>query len=140
MGSSDRRFWLKADYSASCHWCEYWLQPDYFACLARHGVIHVFNSWEAMPNVSEQMFLPGSHTNPHRAHDPAGHHGHRIFTHLGICPAPLPEPVKMLLKPYSFNKLLAMVNNVLHETGDDRSKIAPSPLLPSRVAANHISL
>jgi uncharacterized protein YecE (DUF72 family) len=33
----------------------HWLQPDYFNCLARHGVAHVFNSWEAMPSVSEQM-------------------------------------------------------------------------------------
>jgi len=41
-----------------------WLRPDYFDCLARHGVAHVFNSWEAMPPVSEQMALPGSMTNP----------------------------------------------------------------------------
>ena len=41
-----------------------WLVPDYFACLARHGVTHVFNSWEAMPPVSEQIGLPGSRTNP----------------------------------------------------------------------------
>jgi len=41
-----------------------WLQPDYFACLARHGVTHVFNSWDAMPAVSEQMALPSSRTNP----------------------------------------------------------------------------
>ena len=31
-----------------------WLREDYFACLARHGVTHVFNSWSAMPPVSEQ--------------------------------------------------------------------------------------
>jgi uncharacterized protein YecE (DUF72 family) len=41
-----------------------WLRPDYFDCLARHQVAHVFNSWEAMPPVSEQMALPGSRTNP----------------------------------------------------------------------------
>lgn len=41
-----------------------WLQPEYFACLARHGVTHVFNSWEAMPPVGEQMALPGSRTHP----------------------------------------------------------------------------
>lgn len=41
-----------------------WLAPQYFACLARHGVAHVFNSWEAMPPVSEQLALPGSRTNP----------------------------------------------------------------------------
>lgn len=36
---------------------KHWLQPDYFACLARHGVTRVFNSWEAMPPVSEQMTI-----------------------------------------------------------------------------------
>jgi uncharacterized protein YecE (DUF72 family) len=41
-----------------------WLKPEYFDCLARHQVTHVFNSWEAMPPVSEQMALPGSRTNP----------------------------------------------------------------------------
>jgi len=41
-----------------------WLKPDYFECLARHGVAHVFNSWEAMPPVQEQMALPGSRPNP----------------------------------------------------------------------------
>lgn len=41
-----------------------WLAPEYFACLAKHGVAHVFNSWDAMPPVSEQMALPGSHTSP----------------------------------------------------------------------------
>lgn len=41
-----------------------WLREEYFACLARHGVTHVFNSWDAMPPVSEQMNLPGSRTNP----------------------------------------------------------------------------
>jgi uncharacterized protein YecE (DUF72 family) len=40
-----------------------WLVPDYFACLARHRVTHVFNSWTEMPPVSEQMVLPGSMTN-----------------------------------------------------------------------------
>jgi uncharacterized protein YecE (DUF72 family) len=42
----------------------YWLAPDYFACLSRHSITHVFNSWDAMPPVSEQMSLPGSRTNP----------------------------------------------------------------------------
>lgn len=42
----------------------HWLRDEYFGCLARHGVAHVFNSWEAMPAVSEQMALPGSRTNP----------------------------------------------------------------------------
>jgi len=42
----------------------HWLAAEYFACLARHRVAHVFNSWEAMPSVSEQMALPGSRTHP----------------------------------------------------------------------------
>ena len=42
----------------------YWLAPDYFACLSRHSITHVFNSWDAMPSISEQMLLPGSRTNP----------------------------------------------------------------------------
>ena len=41
-----------------------WLRPEYFECLTRHQVTHVFNSWEAMPAVSEQMALPGSRTHP----------------------------------------------------------------------------
>lgn len=41
-----------------------WLVPGYLACLARHGVSHVFNAWEAMPPVADQMSLPGSRTNP----------------------------------------------------------------------------
>ncbi|HEY3855140.1 MAG TPA: DUF72 domain-containing protein [Verrucomicrobiae bacterium] len=41
-----------------------WLAPEYFACLSRHGITHVFNSWDAMPPVSEQMTLEGSRTNP----------------------------------------------------------------------------
>ena len=43
---------------------KHWLREEYFGCLARHGVAHVFNSWDAMPPVSEQMALPGSRTNP----------------------------------------------------------------------------
>ncbi len=43
---------------------KHWLVPDYFACLARHGIAHVFNSWQAMPPIGEQMTLPGSRTNP----------------------------------------------------------------------------
>lgn len=44
----------------------HWLREEYFACLARHEVTHVYNSWEAMPAVSEQMALPGNLTNPQR--------------------------------------------------------------------------
>jgi uncharacterized protein YecE (DUF72 family) len=40
-----------------------WLRPEYFDCLSRHQVTHVFNSWEAMPAVTEQMALPGSRTH-----------------------------------------------------------------------------
>jgi uncharacterized protein YecE (DUF72 family) len=43
---------------------KHWLAPEYFACLARHGVAHVFNSWNAMPPVGDQLALPGSRTNP----------------------------------------------------------------------------
>lgn len=43
-----------------------WLTPEYFACLAKHRVTHVFNSWEAMPSVPDQMALPDSRTNPNR--------------------------------------------------------------------------
>jgi uncharacterized protein YecE (DUF72 family) len=41
----------------------HWLKPDYFSCLARHNVVHVFNSWTDMPAVGEQVALPGSQTN-----------------------------------------------------------------------------
>jgi uncharacterized protein YecE (DUF72 family) len=43
---------------------KHWLAPEYFACLARHRVTHVFNSWDAMPPVSGQAALDGSRTNP----------------------------------------------------------------------------
>jgi len=43
---------------------KHWLAPEYFGCLSRHSVAHVFNSWDAMPAVSEQMALAGSRTNP----------------------------------------------------------------------------
>lgn len=42
----------------------HWLREEYFACLRKHGVTHVFNSWAAMPGVDEQMSMPGSCTNP----------------------------------------------------------------------------
>jgi len=41
-----------------------WLQPEYFAMLARHSVTHIYNAWTDMPPVEEQMALPGSETNP----------------------------------------------------------------------------
>ena len=40
------------------------LHPDYFATLARHQVAHVYNSWQDMPGLGEQLNLPGSRTNP----------------------------------------------------------------------------
>jgi uncharacterized protein YecE (DUF72 family) len=43
-----------------------WLVPEYFDCLSRHDVTHVYNSWEAMPSMAEQMAMPGSRTNPKR--------------------------------------------------------------------------
>ncbi|HXR48506.1 MAG TPA: DUF72 domain-containing protein [Candidatus Limnocylindrales bacterium] len=43
---------------------KHWLASEYFDSLAKHGVTHIFNSWDAMPPVSEQMALPGSRTNP----------------------------------------------------------------------------
>ena len=43
---------------------KHFLQPDYFATLARHGVAHVFNSWTDMPPVTEQLAIPESITNP----------------------------------------------------------------------------
>jgi uncharacterized protein YecE (DUF72 family) len=43
---------------------KHWLKPEYFNCLARHGVTHVYNSWTETLPVSEQIALPGSETNP----------------------------------------------------------------------------
>ncbi len=43
---------------------KHWLAPDYFQCLARHQVTHVFNNWSDMPPVNEQMTLPGCRPNP----------------------------------------------------------------------------
>jgi hypothetical protein len=39
------------------------LHPDYFAALARHGAAHIFNSWQDMPPVHEQLAMPGSRTS-----------------------------------------------------------------------------
>jgi uncharacterized protein YecE (DUF72 family) len=43
------------------------LHPEYFEVLHRHGGAHVFNSWTAMPPVSEQLAIPGSFTADHFA-------------------------------------------------------------------------
>ncbi|PWU09743.1 MAG: DUF72 domain-containing protein [Verrucomicrobia bacterium] len=40
------------------------LRPEYFAMLSRHGVAHIFNSWQDMPPLLEQMALSGSRTAP----------------------------------------------------------------------------
>ena len=39
------------------------LHPDYFAALARHGVAHIFSSWQGMVPLGEQLALPGSRTS-----------------------------------------------------------------------------
>lgn len=38
------------------------LAADYFACLRAHGVTHVYNAWSKMPEISEQLAIPGSRT------------------------------------------------------------------------------
>lgn len=40
------------------------LHPEYLEVLRRHGVAHVFNSWEAMPSFAEQLSMPGTLTSP----------------------------------------------------------------------------
>ena len=51
------------------------LKLEYFECLARHQVAHVFNSWEAMPPVgaiesASVISLPGG-TQPKISNDSA---------------------------------------------------------------------
>lgn len=38
------------------------LASEYFQCLRRHRVAHVFNAWTRMPEISEQMHLPEVYT------------------------------------------------------------------------------
>jgi len=38
------------------------LQPTYFDMLRTHGVTHVYNNWQKMPSIAEQMQIPGSRT------------------------------------------------------------------------------
>jgi len=40
------------------------LQPEYFEALAKHRIVHIYNSWDAMPSVAEQLAQPGSRTTP----------------------------------------------------------------------------
>jgi len=39
------------------------LSSDYFACLRAHGVSHVYNAWTRMPEIAEQIAIPGSRTS-----------------------------------------------------------------------------
>ena len=38
------------------------LERDYFACLRRHGVAHVYNAWSRMPELRHQIAIPDSAT------------------------------------------------------------------------------
>ena len=38
------------------------LEKDYFACLRRHGVAHVYNAWSKMPELRQQIAIPESET------------------------------------------------------------------------------
>ena len=38
------------------------LESEYFTCLRRHGVAHVYNSWSRMPELRYQMSIPDSRT------------------------------------------------------------------------------
>jgi uncharacterized protein YecE (DUF72 family) len=38
------------------------LVPEYFACLRRNRIGHVFNAWTRMPEISQQMQLPDVYT------------------------------------------------------------------------------
>jgi len=39
------------------------LQPRYFDCLRAHDVPHVYNAWTKMPEMLEQLRMPGSRTS-----------------------------------------------------------------------------
>lgn len=41
------------------------LRAEYFECLRRHRVAHVFNSWTRMPTIGEQLQKPSSLTADH---------------------------------------------------------------------------
>jgi len=40
------------------------LTDEYFACLRRHGVAHVFNAWTRMPELVVQTGIPAAYTAP----------------------------------------------------------------------------
>jgi uncharacterized protein YecE (DUF72 family) len=42
----------------------YFLKPEYFACLERHGITHVYTSWQDMPPLDEQLAMPDAQTAP----------------------------------------------------------------------------
>jgi len=39
-----------------------YLQPEYFECLRRHRVAHVYNAWSRMPELHRQIAIPESET------------------------------------------------------------------------------
>lgn len=49
------------DYSVEIRNPDY-LGPEYFSCLRRHGVAHVFNAWTRMPELAVQISLPDAFT------------------------------------------------------------------------------
>ena len=42
------------------------LEKDYFACLRRHRIAHVYNAWARMPDLRHQMAIPDSATTDFR--------------------------------------------------------------------------
>jgi uncharacterized protein YecE (DUF72 family) len=68
---------------------KHFLKPDYFSMLARHNVCHVFNSWQDMPALDEQMTLPGSRTTDF------------VGARLLLRPGRKYEDAVKLLSPYS---------------------------------------
>jgi len=43
---------------------KHFLRPEYLAVLKQHGIAHVFNSWNDMPSVREQLEIEDCQTNP----------------------------------------------------------------------------
>ncbi len=42
---------------------KHFLHPEYFAMLRSHKAAHVFNAWQDMPTLTEQMAMPGAFTS-----------------------------------------------------------------------------
>lgn len=57
LGAVSRSF----RYSIEVRNSEY-LQPDYFKLLASHTTAHVFNAWTRMPELADQIAMPGAFT------------------------------------------------------------------------------